>query len=145
MKLNENDARAVDILLNGMPQESAVTAADGNGGPGPSTSGAQGADSHRPAGAMSGVNAMSEDLANRVANVDQMLRLLDYLPVDEPSEGLVQRTVQRVAEARLRGMPALPRGAVSPGAAAHGSAAANMSHNLHRSPAAGGDEDAATP
>jgi hypothetical protein len=143
MKLNENDARAVDILLNGMPQESAVTeSADGNGGPGPSTTGVEGAGSRHPAGAMSGVNAMSEDLANRVANVDQMLRLLDYLPVDEPSEGLVQKTVQRVAEARLRGTPALPRGAVSPGAA-QGSAAANMSPNLHRSPA--GDEDAAAP
>jgi hypothetical protein len=70
-----------------------------------------------------------------------MLRLLDYLPADEPSESLVQRTLQRVQEARLRDVPAEMRAAVNPAAQA---GATGINAGLHRSPDPA-DEDPANP
>ena len=62
MNLNENDARAVDILLNGMPQGlAAMDAADGKGVPGTSRGGGSGFGSTRS------TSAMSDDLAEGAA------------------------------------------------------------------------------
>ncbi len=125
MKLNENDARAVDMLLDGLPVGSAGTADRRDGTP----TGAAGA-----AGATSAVNAMSDDLANRITKVDDMLRLLDYLPADEPPANLVQKTLRRIEESRgvAESHPAVGAGA-RPGA--------TISQGLHRSPDAAGEED----
>lgn len=126
MKLNENDARAVDMLLNGLPVGSAAGVADRRDG---TSTGAAGA-----AGATSAVNAMSDDLANRVTKVDDMLRLLDYLPADEPPANLVQKTLRRIEESRsvADAHPAVGAGA-RPGT--------TIGQGLHRSPDAAGEED----
>ena len=138
MKLNDNDAHAVDMLLNGLPAGSAAAgAADGRAKQGTST----GAAAFAAASASSAVSAMSEDMANRVTHMDQMLRLLDYLPVEEPSPELVQRTMRRIQEAhRQAGTPA--RAGISPAAMTHPSGAAGI-QGLHLSPGAG-DEDPAS-
>ena len=155
MKLNENDARAVDMLLNGLSETSAATAADGQGPAGTSTGAAHTAAT--PVGdaptsgmaATSAASAMSDDLANRVTKVDDLLRLLDYLPAGEPPTNLVQRTMRRVKDARGQAQATTgAAAAVSPAAysaAAPGSGGASgLSQSLHRSPAAGGDDDPAT-
>lgn len=133
MKLNENDARAVDILLDGMPLGPTASAADGSGNPGTSTGAAgQGFGSPRTA---STVSAMSDDLAKRVSRADDMLRLLDYLPVDEPSESLVQRTLKRVEEARMHAArPAARVTRPSAAAQAGGAAGGTLNAGLQRSP-----------
>lgn len=145
MKLNEIDSRAVEMLLNGLqghPDGSAAAgAADGTGRAGTFTGNPPaGSAPSGVAGATSAVSAMSDDLAKRVTHVDDMLRLLDYLPTEEPPASLVQRTIQRIEEARLQArIPA--HGGLGAGAPP-ARPAAGYNPGIARSP---GDEgDAAT-
>lgn len=152
MTLNENDARAVDMLLNGLSEGSTAGAAEGQADQGTSTGTV--AVGHVPAqaaGATSAVSAMSDDLANRVTQADGMLRLLDYLPADEPSANLVQRTMRRIEEARTRGRAASAAASAHVGVSGAGLSAGaaapsggGLSQGLHLSPNAGGEEDPST-
>ena len=86
MKLNDTDARALDMVLSTVDAAAAPTA--------------------------------SADFINRVNHVDQLLKLLDYLPVAEPPEGLVAKTLQRVEEARTAAPAGAPRAATTSATAA---------------------------
>lgn len=95
MNLNELDAHAIDVLLSGIhgfPGGSAAARAAG---------GERTNNFSAPPGATA-VRAMSDELASRVTRVDEMLRLLDYLPAEEPPPSLVQKTMQRIDEARVQ-------------------------------------------
>ena len=102
MNLNETDARAVDMLLSGIqgfPVEPAAMGAAGGTAAGTSTSAA---DFMQSAGVTGAVSNMSDELSSRVSHVDDILRLLDYLPADEPPASLLDRTLQRITESRLQ-------------------------------------------
>jgi hypothetical protein len=85
---------------------------------------------------------MSDEMANRVTHVDDLLKLLDYLPADEPPATLVQRTMQRIDETRVQGR-ITPAGAHL-GAPPPARPGAGFGSGLARSPSAGGDEDPAS-
>lgn len=105
MKLNDKDARAVDLVLDG-PSGLASEAGPQKGQPaGSFFKFSSGVGPASPAdgasGAVNGMGATSNDnLAQRVEQVDSMLKLLDYLPADEPPADLVHRTLRRVEEVR---------------------------------------------
>lgn len=146
MRLNEIDSRTVDMLLNGLhghPDGSAAAgAADGRGRQGTSTTGNHlaGSSPSGAAGATSAVSAMSDELAKRVTHVDDMLRLLDYLPAEEPSASLVQRTMLRIEEARTQG-PVAAHGGLGAGTTP-ARPGAGYTPGIARNP--DGDEEAAT-
>ena len=75
-KLNDEDRRAVDLLLD-------RATSDGNAG--------------------NGINgglfaAPPASLSQRVHSAERLLQLLDFLPAAEPPQGLSLRTVRRVEE-----------------------------------------------
>jgi hypothetical protein len=78
----------------------------------------------------------NDNLAGRVGQVDAMLRLLEYLPVEEPPADLVRRTLLRVEE--MRGTEPQPRPA-SLGSGGTYPGIANS--HLHHSPDAGREDD----
>ena len=97
MKLNDTDARAVDIVLGGL--HDATGGRDGSNQvetPGDGGLFAYSGGSSSPVTPMTANN----DLAGRVSHADDLLRLLDYLPADEPPATLLQKTMQRVEAAR---------------------------------------------
>ena len=99
-RLGENDAKAVDLLL-----DRTFSATDGN-----SSSGA----AHPPAGNGNGMNAMStaevfasptdDEVIKRVGAVETVLRLLAEMPAPDPPSDLVQRTLDRI-RARTAAIP----------------------------------------
>ena len=135
MKLNEQDARAVDIVLDG--QAGATDDRPGDGASAHAASAPVGY--QQPPTPGSAVTPMNDDLAKRVTKADELLKLLDYLPAEEPSDDLVQRTLERVTRDR-QGQARRPESAPSIGPGQFGSMA--ETYPLHRSPDAAGDEDA---
>ena len=87
VRLRESDARAVDLLL-----DRAVTSAQDNGNGG---------------GQMAFAASNHAGVSNeQVAAVEKVLKLLDVMAADEPSQDLLQRTLQRIgadADAPMRG------------------------------------------
>ena len=98
MNLNETDARAIDMLLGGTEGFPVETAAGAAGGLALSSTPL--ADFMQSAGATGVVSDMSDELSSRISHVDDILRLLDYLPADEPPPTLLDKTLQRISESR---------------------------------------------
>lgn len=83
LTLREEDRRAVDLLLD----RSAQAIGDGNG-----------------AGRGKPVYATADpSLAERLARIQQLLQLLDRLPVAEPSPDLAMRTIQAIQDSARTG------------------------------------------
>lgn len=141
MNLYDLDARAVDTVLDGRPEQRVMQQGDYAG----LDSRSFGADgigyAPRPS-----VSAMNHDLAGRVTHVDAMLKLLDYLPADEPPANLLERTMQHLGSATRR--PARTATSVEAGTAlgtsipgAIAPSSTGLGQGVHHSPKAGGDED----
>ncbi len=146
MKLSNQDARAVDLVLDG----SSALAPEAGESQGKATgsffthssSGVGPASVAAPDGSSGTVNGMgatnNDNFAGRVEQVDAMLRLLDYLPAEEPPADLVRRTLRRVEE--MRGAEPQPRHAsLGSGGAYPGTGITNP--HLHHSPDAGREDD----
>lgn len=150
MKLSNQDARAVDLVLDGTStlapeagksKGEAVGEATGSffthssSGVGPASF----AVPDGPSGTVNGMGATNNDnLAGRVGQVDAMLRLLDFLPAEEPPADLVQRTLRRVEE--LRGTQRASRHAsLGSGGTYPGTGIA--SSQIRHSPDAGREDD----
>lgn len=146
MKLSKQDARAVDLVLD----SSSALAPEAGQSKGETTgsffthssSGVGPASFAAPDGASGTVNGMgatnNDNLADRVGQVDTLLRLLDHLPAEEPPADLVQRTLRRVEEIRGSDTRTRHTGVGSAGAYPGSGIAASP---LRHSPDAGREED----
>ena len=91
-KLDADDRRAVDLLLD---RTSAAAARNGNG-----NGNGNGHGSH---GTFSEVSVDHE----RLASAERVLRMLDLLPASDPPDDLVERTMRRVGTTDAASLPAM--------------------------------------